>query len=209
MLDGIKYVIHNPQIIMIAIFGFCMYMPMTVFADAWGIPFVMKAFSVSRGEAASCVSKIHIGIIFGAPIYGFMATKYTNYKIYFTFMSLICCVLYTMVIWNKDITIDFLHLIFLTIGVITSGQMLKFAAATAGSPVKYSGSIVGFVNMCTMASGALFQKGVGLILDMTWDGQKNNLGIAVYSADNYRWALTTISITLGISCICSLMIKKR
>jgi MFS family permease len=79
-------------------------------------------------------------------------------------------------------------------GVGGSVMILTFAAGRDHNPEYARGAVLGIINTCVVASGALLQPLIGALLDLFWDGTMQE-GVRVYSAQAYQQAL--ICIPLG------------
>lgn len=191
LLDGIKHCLKTKPILLIAAWGFCIYMPICVFADAWGVPYIMKVYDLSRPHAASHVSIVYIGILFGSLFYGWLATIYQNYRRIFMASTSALFFLFLAILWAPQEIRWIMDILFFGIGWLVSVNLLMFPAAAQYAPVEMTASVVGVVNTTTMISGAIFQKVVGLLIDSLWDGGVCN-GVPVYTAYCYQRPLNII-----------------
>lgn len=208
LFEGLRFSLTNKQIWLVAIWGFCIYMPNCVFADSWGVPYIMKALAISKKEAADYVSWIYVGILVGSLSYGWLASVYPNYRVIFLTSSFVLCILFFLVIWQIDLISPYLRPLFFMIGAVNSVQLLMFPAATRHAPLKMTGAVVGFVNTFTMASGAIFQKAVGIGLDFLWDGTLCS-GIPDYSLRCYQMPLSVIIILLCLATLFAALLKEK
>jgi sugar phosphate permease len=209
MLDGIKFAIKSREIFAVAMFGFGIYMPLCVFPDSWGGPFLSATYNLTREESSSLISFLYIGVMCGCPIYGWIGSKFGIYKQMCMFMTSSLILLFYFIIWH-EVPVYLLKPMMGLIGVIISGQLIMFPAASIHAPININGAVVGFVNMTTMLSGACFQKVVGYVLDYFWDGQRvSETNIPIYQPAQYKTALLVIPIMLGIGFIASLFIKNK
>jgi len=205
---GIKTALKSPQILLVCAWGFCIYMPLCVFADSWGTPYLMSALGCSKIDAAHHVSFIYWGVLGGCGFYGWLGTKYPNYRIIFMTSTFLLLLLFVGMLWHIHVFVDSLDTVFLCMGFLNSVQLLMFPAAAAWAPRKYTGSVMGVVNTATMASGALFQKITGLGLDYFWDGRMHN-GIPHYTTSCYQVPLSIILVNLTMGIVFAAFLKKN
>ena len=207
VLEGVKMALRTPQILLVCAWGFCIYMPLCVFADAWGVPYLQAALGCAKTDAAVHVSYIYIGVLVGCLFYGWIGTKYPNYRLIFSVSTALLLLAYVGVLWHLHLFVDHLDGLFLVIGFLNSVQLLMFPAAVAWMPSAYTGSEVGVVNTATMVSGALFQKLVGVGLDHLWDGGLCN-GVPYYASPCYQFPLSIILLNLGMGTLFALLMKR-
>lgn len=207
LLAGVKAALATPQILIVCAWGFCIYMPLCVFADAWGVPYLMKALGISKSVAADKISMIYIGVLFGCPFYGWVATKFGNYRLIFMGATFTLLVLFSFVLWQVQAISEHIHVVLFVIGFAISVQLLMFPAAVRHTKREYTGSVVGFVNTFTMASGAVFQKLVGVVLDWLWDGSMCE-GVPDYALPCYQKPLSIIIVMMFLGTIAAYFVKE-
>jgi len=77
------------------------------------------------------------------------------------------------------------------IGFSGAAMAISFALAREVTRPEINGAVTGIVNGMTVASGAVLQPLVGLILDHVWDGALVD-GSRVYQPGDYRLAFALI-----------------
>ena len=86
-------------------------------------------------------------------------------------------------------------------------MVTSFVLVREVSHADISGPVVGIVNSMTVASGALLQPLVGVLLDYRWDGSLLE-GARVNSASDYRQSFSNIFATAFIGFITCLNRKE-
>jgi hypothetical protein len=183
-------------------------MPLCVFVDTWGVPYLMVAIECSKPFAAQSVSFIYLGLIIGCPFYGWLGTRFSRYDIIFSTSSFALVVLFYLIFWQIDFVRPVLQGVMILIGFFISVQLLMFPAAVRHVPGRYTASTVGLVNTATMISGALFQKLVGVGVDWFWDGAYH-AGIPNYSLQCYQLPLSIIIFFMVLAFLISLFVKDK
>ena len=74
MFAPYKIVLSNPQSYLCGIIGGLLFMPTTIGAMIWGVPF-LRSLGVEPAEAASRASMVALGWVIGAPLMGYVADK--------------------------------------------------------------------------------------------------------------------------------------
>ena len=208
LLTSIIEVIRKPQSWFIAIYGAFMYLPLSGFADIWGPPFLMSVYQLDKATAGGITSALYVGIGVGSPLFPLLCTRFRAYK-----PSVFIAALGALVLLSSVFYIPFLPLWLLTTllflaGVFLGGQFLGFSMTCALNPLSASATAGGFHNMLCMLSGVIFQPFIGYLLDSHWQGEYIN-GIRVYTSSDYTWALSSISISLGLACFVVFFIKEK
>ncbi len=209
---GLRKIIVNPQIILIAAFAFLIYMPLSVIADTWGVTFLETMYPANSNEAAEANSLIYIGLAVGSTIFGYIASITPNYRIIFRIVSVAQLPVLSILIWFKLPNFYLVEALLVMLGLLLGGQALKFNAAFANASPEYTGAIVGFVNMCCMLSGFIFQQGVGYLLDLSWMNRAGALspeGKPAYAEADFAFALSTHLIALALCFFITYFIKNK
>lgn len=205
---GFKQVIKSPQILLIALFAFFIYLPLSVLADMWGNLFIQRAYGLSRTQASGCIQMIYFGVAFGAPAFGLFASIYRNYRLIFRIVAVCQIPIMAAIIWFKMPNLIALQTACFMLGILLGGQALKFNAAFAHASSAVSASIVGFVNMLCMLGGFVFQQLIGILLDVFWDGSMQD-GHAFYSAETFSKALSIHIFALAICFFLTYYIRNK
>jgi MFS family permease len=180
------------------------------FSDVWGIPYLMKAYSISKGSAAQLVSFVFFGMLCGGPLLAFCSKKLGNYVVIAlcgfgmatAFAALLLC---------KNYHWWYLACLFFSIGVLCCYQVVVFAAGANLVKSHYLGVTIAFLNCINMLGGSFFHTAIGKLMDMFWNGTFNDAGIKQYSLSAYQSALLLIPACacLGAVMVCFLGITLK
>jgi sugar phosphate permease len=201
IIAGIKLIASNPQSWLIALSGCLMYLPVSVFAELWGTPYLMKMYHVDNEVASTANIMIFIGMAIGGPTAAWISNKIkSRQKVMFTAacLSFFC---FLGVVVSTFMPIKFIFFLLFCVGICKGGQVLCFTCVKEINPSRISGTTVGFTNTIVMLSGMIFQPGLGLILDLAWDGSHTSDGQRYYSANDYHTAMWAFPVALFINCI--------
>jgi hypothetical protein len=100
-----------------------------------------------------------------------------------------------------------LCIVVIIIWFITSVELICFAVGHESAPHNVAATSMAFVNMLTMVGGFIFQPLIGKFLDLSWSGQIHN-GMRIYSAHDYRIALTAIPIGMLLSAALTFVLRE-
>ncbi len=177
-----------------ALYGSLMYVPLTVFADTWGISFLSNVHGMDRSTASMGIMMIFVGSAFGSPLIALCSDFLEGRRSLMIVSAFLSLIVNSLLIFASGLSsIGLLTLLFL-VGFLMTGQTLVFVSSCEDMPNHISGLVSGFVNMIVMIGGVVFQPLVGWILDFFWKGAMIE-GVRSYSACDYRLALAILPLS--------------
>lgn len=204
--EEILVVVKNPQSWMAGIFSGSLYIPIGVFGELWGAPYLVQLCGCSRADAAAALSAIFIGVTVGAPFYGWVSDTLKRRKSVALSGSLIALVLSLIIILGPIKTLFPFFILMFFLGVSLGSQILMFPVAKEANPSHVSGFTAGFCNTITMFVASTAQPIVGLFLDI-FGGQGGTIN-CIYSLENIRSSLMIVPCILAAASILVLFIKE-
>lgn len=205
-LRNIKTVIRHREIWIVGIIGGMLFMPISVFAVLWGIPYLQQALNIPPQDAANMVTMIFIGFGLGSPLSAWISNTLNSRKKPLIVGSLTATILLTLLLYLPAIPIPWIYSLLFVFGVLSSVQVLVFPTACEHSPHSLAGTAVSITNMLVMSGGAIIPPIVGKLLDYTWNGALIE-GTRVYTKLSYEIALSLLPIGLFIGFLLSLLMK--
>lgn len=199
----LKEIVRSSQTWWVALYAFCGWGPMAVFAALWGVPYLVARFQVPTTYAALAMALVWIGVGGMSPILGWFSDKLGRRCLLLRWTSLvglICGVILFYVPWINFITS---FILLFGIGFAASGQILTFALVKDNNRTTTTGTAIGLNNMAVVAGGAIFQPLVGLLLHMFWEHKTDYYGVPIYSVGNYHIGLSIVPICFFVGLIVS------
>lgn len=205
----LKLFFSHPKLLLIGTVGGLMYLPISVFAELWGIPFLMNVYHINKELASTISTMVFIGVAFGGPSFAIFRRniKWENRSI-MQLASFIAALLFIGVAFAEDLSLWTTVLFLFGIGFCIGAESLCFAWAKDLMPINVGGTAVAFTNALVMLIGAIFQPIIGGVLDFFWDGKIDAKGIPIYTANCYNKAILTIPLCLLISFFLLLIMKR-
>jgi MFS family permease len=204
--DVIK-ALKKPQIWLAGIVGGLLYIPTSVFAELWGIPYLEQARGFTSYQAAGAVSMIFLGWAIGGPVIGFISDRLHQRKNPIIIGSLVAAMLLGLMLFTAKIPVDIVFAMFLIFGMFSSVENITFAIARESCSPNIAGSAVAINNMLVMFGGMLLQPMVGKMLDARWTGKMLN-GHRVFDNVNYEHALVILPLGLILAAIVTFFIRE-
>jgi MFS family permease len=190
-------ILKNKQIILIGIIGGFMYLPVSVFAELWAVPFFMAKCGINNETASFASATSFIGFAIGSVPIAMIAKKLNGYMKTIRLTIISVAALFIPLVYVQDMTASFI-VVFL-IGFATAGEVLIFTCAKNNESLENSGSAVAFANCFVMLVGAIFQPALGVLLDVFWTGTTAANGLRVYEIAAYQKAMLVLPICLIVA----------
>lgn len=207
LLGSIVEVLRKPQSWVIALYGFCMYIPLSGVTDIWGPPFLMAAYGLDKPTAGALNSALYVGLGVGAPFFSFLCNFLKGYKPAVFIAAFGALIMLSVVYYFPHMPLWLLASCLFLGGFFLGGQFLGFTMASAINPLSAAGTAGGFHNMLCMLSGVVCQPLLGWLLDFSWKGTFEN-GVRLYTTSEYMLAFSPIIAALGVACIIVLFIRE-
>jgi predicted MFS family arabinose efflux permease len=207
-LQGVSYLASKKQMWLIGIAGGLMYLPISTFAELWGVPFLMHAYDVNNASASSASVMVFIGMAFGGTLAAYVLNYFKSIVKTMQISAITSGVVFVGVAYTAYFPFWVAFILMFLAGLLIGGQVLCFTLARNNSPDAFNGTAIGFTNAIVMMSGIIFQPLLGHILDVFWDGAVTDYGVPVYSTHAYQMSILTVPICLLISLFVLWFIKE-
>jgi predicted MFS family arabinose efflux permease len=205
----LKKVCTDYRILIIAFANLLLVGPLEGFADVWGVTYLMKAYELTKPEAASLTSFIFIGMIFGGPVLTYIAQKYKAYYQLACLCGVLMFVLFALLILASEYINFYMAMtIMFAIGVCCCYQVLVITMGSFIMPAALTGVTVAFLNCINMLGGSLFHTVIGRTLDLLWANQTDN-GVRVYDLESYSIAISIVPLFCLIGGLLFLLVKNK
>lgn len=201
-LQGLTEVLSNSQTWYLAIYGFCSWAPMIVFAALWGVSYLSAAYNLSTQVASEGLAMVWLGLGVGSPLLGWLSDKFLRRCTLLTAVKVIgliaCCILLYMP--NLSYNLALVMLFF--IGAAASGQALSFAVVNDINKRVHVGTAMGFNNMALVIGGLVLQPLASWLIHFFWNGAMSQ-GVPYYSLADYKKAMIIMPITYLVGILMS------
>lgn len=210
-------IIRNKQIWINGAYGCLVYLPTTVFAELWGIPYLRHAQGLTPSAASLCNSVLFLGFTIGAPLMGYISDKIKRRKLPMMFGATGAAIVMMLILYVPGLSSTHLSILMFVLGLLYSVQSIVFAVGREVSPNEAAGTAIAMTNMIVMLGAMLLQPLVGRLLD--WSLLKREAAMSVqsisadslqqlYTAADYRFALTIIPVGIVIAVILTFFLRE-
>lgn len=203
----LQRIVMNKQAWALSLYSGLAFAPVSVFGGLWGVPFLEKAYNLSRTDAALAISCIFVGFAAGAPFWGWFSDYIRKRKpVLFigTFSALICLLI---VLYSPNQVLMTLITLLFFFGFGASGFFTSFAMIRELFPLVLVATVLGIMNTFNSVFEALFEPLVGAILDWTWEGETLK-GMHQFSIHGYHISLLILPASLILSLLTLTLIKE-
>jgi MFS family permease len=199
--------LKSRQIWINGIIGCLMWLPLSVFAETWGVFYLEHVYYLSKQLAGDAVAMVFLGWAVGGPIMGWFSDKIKQRRMPITVGSMFAALMIILVLYVPVISYESLLIILFLFGFFNSAQAIVFAVSREISPAKAVASSFAVTNMFIMISG-IIQPVSGYLLETISSKSNTVNAVAQYSATAYQAALSIVPIGLLITVCLSFLLKE-
>ncbi len=196
LIQDIKGLLKKKEVWMILTYAGSVYVSLPILGAYWGVSY-LESKGMERGESATVISMIWIGLAIGGPLFGKLSDYYRTRKPFILFSGAVGVLASPFIIFTSSINPIYLGSLFFLIGIAGSGQNLSFAMMTENTPKELSATALGLNNMGIMSIAAIIP------LIVTGVIKANTVGSS-YTVDSYQAGLIFIPICFLISLLIAL-----
>lgn len=213
-LVDLGIIIRNSQIWVNGMYGCLVYLPTTVFAELWGIPYLRHARDLTSQAAGIANSFLFLGFILGAPLMGYISDKLYRRKFPMFTGAIGACIVMTLILYLPGLGVTQIQALMFLLGLFYSAQALVFAVGKELSPGEAAGTAMATTNMIVMLGAMLLQPLVGRLLDIVHRGSVVTVGTTVsklqkiYTVTDYQFALSIIPLGILMAAILTFFLKE-
>lgn len=209
----LKIILYNKQIWVNGMYGCLVYLPTTVFAELWGIPYLRHAHNLSASAAGLANSLLFLGFTIGAPLMGYLSDKLSRRILPMQVGAIGACILMTAILYLPNLSQSNIQLLMFCLGLFYSAQAIVFAVGRELSPNEAAGTAMAITNMIVMLGAMVLQPVVGQLLDFSLSTHIDETATAsnilkLYTLDDYRFALSVIPFGIFIAAVLTLFLKE-
>lgn len=197
-LSGIRYILKSKPAWLISIYAGLMYTPTLTFGSLWGVPFLMQLDHLTRPLAASLVSMLYVGWIFGAPLFGWLSDFIGRRRPPLITASIGTFISVSCVIYIPHLPVWLMGTLLFFFGFFSSAFLPAFSVIKENTPPERHGVAMGFMNSLNTLGTVIAQPLIGLALDHFWQG-KMEAGVRVYTLANYHATLFVLPLCALLS----------
>jgi predicted MFS family arabinose efflux permease len=191
---AILKLISNPTIILIGISGGLMVGALEGFADVWAIPFFNQAFQMTATQSTTITSFVYVGMCFGGPVLALAAGLLRSANLMIFLTGVLTIAIFVILFYLPPLSFTMSAVLMFTLGILCCYQVLVFTVVSSQVEASSAGLAIAVTNCINMSFGHFFHTTIGNAFQASWDGLLSETGSALYSIDNFIYALAIIPI---------------
>lgn len=195
-MTSVLGLLKNPQTWFYGAYGFLMYIPLSGFADLWGVPYITQTFNVSTAVANDSVMTLYLGVSCGSILWPFIVPLFKSYRFTMAMVSLLTLTFLSAAIYVPGLSLSAVNVLFFASGAAISGQFLAFTGVTQLNPPNLTATASGMHNMLCMISGILTQPMMGYVLK---NFQGNDGVLNPFTQMDYHVSFLILPISLALA----------
>lgn len=207
IIADLKILITNRQTWYIALYGCLFYVTISVFAEMWGVPYLMKKYTIDNVSASSMVAMLFLGKGAGAPCIALLSNYLESRRKVMFFSTFGATIAFLLAVY-MDVSPSMMEVLLCFTGFCAGGQVLCFALNQEVNPHEISATTVGFTNTIVMLSGIVLLPLLGALLDFNWSGALGDNGVRIYDIQAYKAAMLALPVCLFLSFLLVFFIKE-
>jgi MFS family permease len=216
-LVDLKKILTNKQIWINGMYGCLVYLPTTVFAELWGIPYFEHGQKLTSGQADFANSLIFLGFTIGAPIMGFISDKLHRRKLPMLFGAVMSGIIMSIIIYMPGLDYQRIYGLVFLLGMMYSAQAIVFAVGRELSPGEAAGTAMATTNTIVMLGATFIQPLIGRLLDWSLQSRLPHMNLSampedavrdMYSIGDYQFAMIIIPVGIFIAAILTFFLKE-
>lgn len=216
-LIDLGIIARNNQIWVNGMYGCLVYLPTTVFAELWGIPYLRHAHGLSPHAAGLANSLLFLGFTLGAPLMGYISDRLERRKFPMFLGASGAVIVMLTILYVPGLTETNIQILMFLLGLLYSAQAIVFAVGRELSPGEAAGTAMAITNMIVMLGAMLLQPLVGYLLDFSLSARTGSGAVVQAAVDNihklytvgdYQFALAVIPAGIFIAVILTFFLKE-
>jgi sugar phosphate permease len=201
IVQQIKDVLKSRSAWLYAITALGMYLPISVFADLWGVSFLTMKYGLTKEAAASILSLAYVGTCGGVIVIAVMSNILESSQWLIAISAAVITLLMAIIVYASDLSYLTLSILLVLLGIFVGTEILCFSRACQENDVNVAATVTAFLNFVVTLGAAFIQQMVGGLIKWFWDGQITDNGLPFYQIGDYQNALILVILVSFLSFI--------
>ncbi|WP_206614201.1 MFS transporter [Paenirhodobacter populi] len=186
-----RVVLGNPQSWLCGLIGGLLFLPTTIFAMIWGVPFLREGLGAGYGEAVARASMVPLGWVIGCPLLGYVADRMGRRKPVIVGGAVLMLLAGVLILYLPEVLPPYVG--GLALGIGSGAAMIPYTSIKELNPDRVKGSATGAINFIVFTMTAVLNPGFGRILASRSDG--GEMTLATFQAAG-AWILGGIVLAI-------------
>lgn len=174
--------------------GLTTFLPIIIFSELWGVPFLEHRYDIAREAAVADISKVFLGWAVGAPSFGLLYDLLKQWRNVFWYGTLVA-LMASMAVLYVALPSWLLPYFLFIFGFSASSHVLVFVSTKRMCSDKVAATSLGLTNLIMMSAGVIVQPIIGGVIDYLAPFA-TKMGMTVSIAQSYQCALSLLPLAL-------------
>jgi MFS family permease len=200
LFSGLAFMVRTRQVWFAGIIACFLYLPISVFAELWGIPYLEQAQHFPEIHASIVNPLLFVGFSIGGIAFGWLSDRIERRKIVIIVGAALALIVSCILFYVPNLSVTQICVLLFLLGLFASVEVITFAVSRESVANRFAGTAIAMTNFLTMLGGMVFQPVIGRLLDWHSGNALHLSGIALTNSD-YRFALSIVPICLALAII--------
>jgi sugar phosphate permease len=205
-LSYLAGVLKNPQTWIAGIIGCALFMPLTVFADFWGVHYIGLLTGATAGKAAAANGMLYVGWLLGSPLAGHLSDRIGRRKPFLIGSCACSLILLVAMLSARHISLHIFGLLLFMLGLMSSPEVICFTVSGEHNSKNAQGTAIAAVNTIVMLFGGIMQPVVGFILDHC--AGRSRGAATTYTLEHFRSAFTVLPLAMALGLALAILMRE-
>ncbi len=177
-------------------------------ASLWGNLFLIQRYGLTNFKASIVSSMIFLGVIIGAPMWGYFSDRIMKKKMLMIFGAFFSLVFALLIVYFARLVFFELVILFFLIGISTSAQVISYPLIAELNSKKMLSMATGFVSLIINLVGAILQPIFAFFLTFNANSTIQN-SVTVYSQKGLVQAFCLLPIAFLLAFMLSFFVRDQ
>ena len=205
LFKGFWVMLRSRQVWLAGLIGCCFYLPITIFAELWGIPYLEQAHGFPPMDAAMINPLIFLGFALGGTMTGWISDAIGRWREPLMVSGGLALVTAVVLLYSTSLSVGAICFLIFLLGFFSGAQVIVFAVSRESVHNQSAGTALA-MNFLVMVGGMVFQPVIGLLLDN--HAIAAGRSVLVLNNSDYRYALVVLPLALAIAIGLALLLKE-
>ena len=145
-------------------------------------------------QSTTVTSFVYVGMCFGGPILALAAGLLRSANLMIFLTGILTIAIFAILFYLPPLSFTMSAALMFTLGILCCYQALVFTVVSSQVEASSAGLAIAVTNCINMSFGHFFHTAIGNAFQSSWDGSLSATGNALYSIDNFIYALAIIPI---------------
>ena len=206
LFKGLWEMLCSRQVWLAGIIGCGLYLPISVFAELWGIPYLEQAQHFPAMHAALVNPLIFLGFALGGTMIGWISDMIKRRREPMIVGGILTLITVCVLLYFSELSVAAICFLLFLLGFFAGVEVIVFAVSRESVRNRSAGTAIAVTNFLLMLGGMVFQPVIGMMLDK----HATMAGHSLTALDNsdYRYALIVVPISIAVSVVLAFFIKE-